>query len=158
MDRVKRIVNAILRPVYQPAMRLTRGQTLGARCAVLDGEDRVLLIRHSYAPGWGFPGGGVERGETLIEAAARELDEEAGVVLEEEPVLHGIFANFEHFPGDHVALFIARRWRQDKVPAANLEIIEQRFFGRSEWPETATTATRQRLAEMFEGAPLSRHW
>ena len=36
MDRVKRIVNAILRPVYQPAMRLTRGQTLGARCAVLD--------------------------------------------------------------------------------------------------------------------------
>ena len=45
-----------------------------------------------------------------------------------------------------------------EIETANLEIIEQRFFGRSEWPETATTATRRRLAEMFEGAPLSRHW
>lgn len=39
-----------------------RRMVLGARAALLDG-DRVLLLRHTYMPGWHFPGGGVEPGK-----------------------------------------------------------------------------------------------
>ncbi|MBV9159223.1 MAG: NUDIX domain-containing protein [Candidatus Kaiserbacteria bacterium] len=40
-------------------------------------EDKVLL--HGYRDGWDFPGGGIERGETLDEAFEREFHEETGL-------------------------------------------------------------------------------
>ena len=59
--------------------RFSRGLTLGVRAVVLDAEGRVFLIKHSYAAGWHLPGGGVEAGETLVEALARELREEGNI-------------------------------------------------------------------------------
>lgn len=54
---------------------------LGALAVVLRG-DAVLLVQRRNAPNaglWGFPGGHVERGETALAAATRELHEETGV-------------------------------------------------------------------------------
>ena len=50
--------------------RLARGLTLGVRAVVLNDRGEVFLIRHTYTPGWQFPGGGVEVGETLADALA----------------------------------------------------------------------------------------
>lgn len=50
--------------------------------AVVIQNGRVLLIKRKYPPSagkWAFPGGGIELGETALEAAARELSEETGV-------------------------------------------------------------------------------
>jgi len=157
-DALKRLLSPALRRVYRPLMRLSRGQTLGANCALIDASGRVLLVRHSYVPGWSFPGGGVERGETVMQALKRELAEEVGVELEAAPRLHGVFANFELFPGDHVAFFVAEKWRRIAAPKRNLEIVEQRLFARGEWPETVAASTRRRLAELFEGAKISERW
>jgi ADP-ribose pyrophosphatase YjhB (NUDIX family) len=58
-----------------------------ARVVVIDETGSVLLFRieDSYDPKpplWITPGGGVEPGELLVEAAARELAEETGAVVE----------------------------------------------------------------------------
>lgn len=49
-----------------------------------DSEGRMLLIQQPWADGWMMPGGALQPGETLAEAAVRELAEETGV--EAEPV------------------------------------------------------------------------
>lgn len=54
-------------------------------CNRIAGTDHVILVQRGKAPNagwWGFPGGHVELGETAMQAAARELLEETGVVAE----------------------------------------------------------------------------
>jgi 8-oxo-dGTP pyrophosphatase MutT (NUDIX family) len=138
--------------------RLSRGLTLGAQGAVIDAEGRFLLIRHTYRPGWHFPGGGVEKSETIATALERELGEEAGVLLDGQPELFGLYANFKFFPGDHIALFVVRQWRQPVPPRPNREIAEHGFFAADALPEATHASTRARIDEILGRAPRSPDW
>ena len=132
--------------------------TLGAQAIVIGNDNEILLIRHGYRPGWFFPGGGVEWNETLRQALARERMEETGIETAESPELHGVYANFQRFPGDHIALFIVRKWERPTVPKPSAEIAESAFFPLNRLPDGIDTATRRRLAELFEGRSADQSW
>ena len=152
------MLGPLFRNVMFPYWRLTRGMTFGVQAVVLRDEDEVLLIRHGYRPGWHFPGGGVEWHETLLTALAREVEEETGIIVRGEPRIHGVFANFQTAPSDHVALYVVKDWEQPKIPAPTMEIREQRFFPLSQLPEDLIRGARRRIGEIFHGKPLGQHW
>ncbi len=151
---MRRAAFSLLRPYF----RLTRGMTLGAQGVVIDADNRVLLVRHGYQPGWRFPGGGVEWRETLEEALARELFEETGVRIVGRPRLHGVFGNFTTLPSDHVAVFLVHDWDRPQVPEPNREIAAQGFFPRDALPQDTIRPVERRLAEIFDDHDLSAHW
>ena len=138
--------------------RFSRPLTVGARAMVIDGQGRIFLIKHSYVEGWHLPGGGVEKGESVGEALAREFVEEGKVRQTGAPRLHAAYFNKRVSRRDHVALYIVREFIQEKPPVPNHEIIEHGFFAREALPEDTSRATRARIAEVFEGAAVSELW
>lgn len=144
--------------MLQRYWRHSRGLTLGAQGVVIDNDNRILLIRHTYRPGWHFPGGGVEKRETVEEALRRELREEAGVEIGGAPELYGVYANHLQFPGDHIALFVVRSWRQDAAPKPNHEIAAHTFFHWDKLPDDVAEPTRRRVREIMADEPRSPHW
>jgi 8-oxo-dGTP pyrophosphatase MutT (NUDIX family) len=145
-----------LRQLFHLYWRFARGMTLGVRAVVLDGEGKVFLVKHSYVAGWHLPGGGVEVGETFIEALRRELMEEGRIELTGEPVLQGIFLNSHVSRRDHVAVYLVRHYSQDGLPEPNREIVACGFFAVSALPPETTQGTRLRIAEALEGkAPMT---
>ena len=131
---------------------------MGAQGCVLTPDNKVLLIKHSYRPGWHFPGGGVEKNETALQAVTRELAEEAGIIIEAPPKLHGIFANFRYSARDHVVVFVVRAWRQPVPPQPNREIIAHGFFARDELPSDTSAATKRRLDEILGNETVPEYW
>lgn len=116
-----------------------------------------MLVRHTYAKGWHLPGGGVESGETALDAVTREMAEEGGIAAEGAPKLLGFYANHANFPNDHIALYLFETWRACP-PKLDNEIAERGFFARDALPADTTKGTRRRLDEVFGGAQISPHW
>jgi 8-oxo-dGTP pyrophosphatase MutT (NUDIX family) len=158
LDQLRRKYERVLRRFFHTYFLLHRGMTLGVRAVVLDAENRVFLVKHSYVVGWHLPGGGVDIGETMEAAMRRELKEEGDIDLTGESVLHGIFLNSHVSRRDHVAVYVVRQFRQERLPKPNREIIECGFFPATALPEGATPGTRLRIAEVLDGRAQIKTW
>ena len=143
------------------ALRTFIGVSAGPRLACArwwSTKGRIFLVKHSYVAGWHLPGGGVEAGETLVEAVTRELQEEGNIEVTKSPRLHGMFFNDRDSRRDHVALFVVRAFRQDAAPVPDHEIVAHGFFSVDELPNDTTAGTRARIVEVLGGAPVSERW
>jgi len=158
LDTVRRALEPALRRVMHLYWRFARAMTLGVRALVVDAGGRIFLVKHSYVSGWHLPGGGVEAGETLTQALARELREEGNIELTEPPQLHALFFNDRDSRRDHVALYVVRGFRQAAAPVPDREIVAHGFFAVEELPNDTTAATRARIIEVLGGAPVSERW
>lgn len=90
--------------------------------------DEVLLIRRANPPYqgcWSIPGGKVEFGETLHEAALRELKEETGIHAEIEGLIDVFESITDH--GHYVMADYSARWRSGE-PQAGDDALEAAFF------------------------------
>jgi 8-oxo-dGTP pyrophosphatase MutT (NUDIX family) len=158
LQHLRRTFEPALRRVFHLYWRFARGMTLGVRGVVLDADNRIFLVKHSYVSGWHLPGGGVEVGESFRGALARELMEEGRIELTAEPGLHGVFFNSYASRRDHVAVYVVRHFRQDRLPEPNREIVACSFFEASKLPPDTTEGTRLRIAEVLEHREIIATW
>ena len=106
---------------------LIRGLTLGSRIFLQNQKGEILLVKHTYIPGWHLPGGGVDRGEDVYEAIIREVYEECRIGDLTDLRLLNIMHNTNISIRDHVAIFTARTSEQPKI-LNKLEIKDAKFF------------------------------
>jgi 8-oxo-dGTP pyrophosphatase MutT (NUDIX family) len=158
LQNVRRKFEPAVRRVLHLYWRFARGMTLGVRGVVLDGDNRVFLVKHSYVSGWHLPGGGVEVDESFRGALVRELMEEGRIEVVGEPSLHGVFFNSHVSRRDHVAVYVIRRFRQDRPPEPNREIVACGFFAADALPPDTTEGTRLRIAEVLENRQPIANW
>ena len=113
----------------------------GVRAIILNEKGEVLLQHRMDTGHWDLPAGGVELGETALEALRREVFEETGLTISRaEPMAlySGIEQQFEYPNGDQIqafaVAFIVRQW--SGVPRADgKEGSEVRFWPLDNLPE-----------------------
>ena len=136
----------------------TRSLTLGARAAITLDDGRIVLVRHTYAKGWTLPGGGVERGESALQALHREIEQETRISLTAVPVLHGIFCNRRASPRDHVLVYRCSATGPVPILKPNLEIAEVAAFLPDALPADLEPGTRARITEIRTSSLPSEDW
>jgi len=114
---------------------ITRGMTLGVRALVTNDKSEILLIQHTYNPGWHLPGGGVDVGENIEQALFREVYEECGIKDLKELKPLNLLHNHTVSPRDHVAYFSAKTATTPNIRPNNFEIKAARFFPLDDIPE-----------------------
>jgi len=112
-------------------------------------EDRVLLCKRAIEPRyglWTLPAGFLELGETTVEGALRETDEEAGARIEIGP----LFTVLNVVRVGQVHLFYLARMTSPALEPGT-ESLEARLFREDEvpWDEIAFRTVRETLQHFF---------
>ena len=137
---------------------MRRGLTLGVRAIIRSDDGKFLLVRHTYTPGWHFPGGGIEKGETAVSALANELLQETGLRLEGTPVLHGVFHNNGVSRRDHVLTYRCNAEGIVLSKPTSPEIAEIGYFDIEDLPKNIDPGTKRRMREVVDGTAPCTAW
>ncbi|MFQ6027507.1 MAG: NUDIX domain-containing protein [Dehalococcoidia bacterium] len=123
------------RPVCPNCGRVVYYDPKIAATAVVERESKVLMIRRAVDNGyglWSIPGGYVDRGEVVEEAAAREVREETGLIVQVEQLV-GLFSE----PGEIVVVAAFSALEIGGKLEAGTEALDLGFFAIDELPPLA---------------------
>jgi 8-oxo-dGTP diphosphatase len=114
-------------------------------------DGRIVLVRRAIEPGYGlwvFPGGYVDRGETVTGAAVREAREEAGL----EIALDGL-VNIYSYPGRPIIIIVYTASILGGELSVDEESLEAQLFARDDipWADLAFVSTRDALRDFLDG-------
>jgi 8-oxo-dGTP diphosphatase len=121
---------------------------LGAAAAIFDEHGKVLLVKHSYGrPKCERPGGAVEEGEGVVEAAVREVHEETGLHVIAQH-LTGVYFDVDalHF------VFSCRSRDAGSMPRPDAqEVTECEFWSPDGLPRPISDFTVRRVEDAVSG-------
>jgi ADP-ribose pyrophosphatase YjhB (NUDIX family) len=119
-------------------------------CVIVEIDNRIVLLKRARSPErgkWVMPGGYVDRGEKVEEAAIRETKEECGIDIELKR-LFGVYS----YPGylEVVIVYLAEHISGDLI--ADDETTDSKLFSIEEipWDELAFESTRDALKDYCE--------
>lgn len=137
-----RVPKAAFGLVREAARHVLRRPVVGIAAACRTASGEWLLVRRGDTGTWGLPGGTLEWGETLRDALARELAEEAGVVDFELERVAGVFSRPDRDPRFHGVTVVVRcRVGSPVRPPENpIEIREVRSFALAAVPRPLALA------------------
>ncbi|MCP4423488.1 MAG: NUDIX domain-containing protein [Chloroflexi bacterium] len=111
-------------------------------------DGQALLVRHSYKPGWYFPGGGLKKKESMETAARREAMEEVGATL--GPLrLFGLYSNLKGPTSDHITVLVCNEFELNG--RSDAEIAQVKVFPLDELPDDIAEGTRRRIEAFCNG-------
>lgn len=131
-------------------------KTFGVQALVIKGKN-VLLIKHTYISGWYTIGGGVERGESCLQAIIRELKEEADISVLKGPELFGLYYKTYGRLNHHVAFYICKDFHEGPK-FSKTEVLQKKWFPLSNLPKDLSFPNRMRIEEYLGKKPLSDRW
>jgi ADP-ribose pyrophosphatase YjhB (NUDIX family) len=121
--------------------------TLGV-VGVLYRENQVLLVRTEYnGKKWQFPGGYVEKGESIEYALRREINEELGV----EAKLLNVVGTYIHELARNINIALRIDLPIQKIKIDGQEVLEARLFNENDLPFEASVRTRRILQDAVNG-------
>ena len=114
---------------------------------IADDQGRIVLVKRAIEPGYGkwvFPGGFIDRGETVEDAAVREAREECGLDIRLDRLI-----NVYSYPGSAVIIIAFKATAIGGCLGCDDEGLEARMFepDRIPWDELAFKSTAQALEE-----------
>lgn len=117
----------------------------GVRVLALDGQGRILLVRHSYGSNkWMPPGGGLKSGEDPVQAATRELAEETGCTLHSARLV-AVIGEYLHGASNRVHVVVG--CTNDIAEPDGREIVEAALFDVDSLPPAMPAGLGQGIAE-----------
>lgn len=111
------VAYSLLRRWYRHAKPSTKGVGVAVWY-----NDHILVVRHSYRPGWSLPGGRAKKNEQPRVTACREISEEVGIELALEELVLVRKTQSGH------SLFEYQLQSPSVPKIDNREIIEARFL------------------------------
>ena len=162
MKRAKEQKLGLVRVLFSGTLHtyflMRRGLTLGVRAIVRSNDGKFLLVRHTYTPGWHFPGGGVEKGQTAEQALRNELQQETNLQIIGKPIMHGLFYNNNMSKRDHVLAYHCDVQGGLEAKSTSMEIAEIGYFSFEDLPLDTDPGTVRRIREMSFGDEKTEVW
>ena len=98
-------------------------------------DGRIVLIQRSDSGKWGLPGGMIDWGEDIPNAASRELKEETGLRLVKIRGLQGVYSDPQRDPRIHsISVLLEVEAEGELEPTDKLEILQVKAFDKDELP------------------------
>lgn len=128
MGRTWRFVSTVLGIIF-------RHPVTGTTIIPVLPDGRIVLIQRSDTGQWGLPGGMIDWGEDIPQAAKRELEEETGLKLTKIISLRGVYSDPQRDPRLHsISILLEVEAEGELNPKDKLEVLQVQAFKREELP------------------------